>query len=87
MKTLVWVEHDSSTIKDATLAAVSAASQLGDVNLLVAGSDCAGIASEGAKIVGVGAVYLADDIAYKNGLAENVAPLIADLMELSTTLL
>lgn len=81
MKTLVWVEHDSSTIKDATLAAVSAASQLGDVNLLVAGSDCAGIAAEGAKIVGVGTVYLADDIAYKNGLAENVAPLIADLME------
>jgi electron transfer flavoprotein alpha subunit len=81
MKTLVWVEHDSSTIKDATLAAVSAASQLGDVNLLVAGSDCAGIAAEAAKIVGVGTVYLADDIAYKNGLAENVAPLIADLME------
>jgi len=81
MKTLVWVEHDSSTIKDATLAAVSAASQLGDVNLLVAGSDCAGVAAEAAKIVGVGTVYLADDIAYKNGLAENVAPLIADLME------
>ena len=81
MKTLVWVEHDSSTIKDATLAAVSAASQLGDVNLLVAGSDCAGVAAEAAEIVGVGTVYLADDIAYKNGLAENVAPLIADLME------
>ncbi len=81
MKTLVWVEHDSSTIKDATLAAVSAASQLGDVNLLAAGSDCAGIAAEAAKIAGVGTVYLADDIAYKNGLAENVAPLIADLME------
>ena len=81
MKTLVWVEHDSSTMKDATLAAVSAASQLGVVNLLVAGSDCAGVAAEAAKIVGVGTVYLADDIAYKNGLAENVAPLIADLME------
>ena len=81
MKTLVWVEHDSSTIKDATLAAVSAASQLGDVNLLVAGSDCAGVAAEAAEIGGVGTVYLADDIAYKNGLAENVAPLIADLME------
>ena len=37
MKTLVWVEHDGSTVKDATLAAVTAASKLGEVHLLVAG--------------------------------------------------
>ena len=35
MKTLVWVEHDGSTVKDATLAAVTAASKLGGVDLLV----------------------------------------------------
>ena len=37
MKTLVWVEHDGTTVKDATLAVVTAASQLGEVHLLVAG--------------------------------------------------
>ena len=40
MKTLVWVEHDNSEMKDATLAAVTAASQMGEVHLLVAGSGC-----------------------------------------------
>ncbi|MET0310193.1 MAG: electron transfer flavoprotein subunit alpha/FixB family protein, partial [Sphingomonas sp.] len=81
MKTLVWVEHDNSQVKDATLAAVTAASQLGEVHLLVAGSGCAGVADQAAKIAGVGKVHLADDAAYGHALAENVAPLIAGLME------
>ena len=37
MKTLVWVEHDGTAVKDATLSAVTAAAQLGEVHLLVAG--------------------------------------------------
>ena len=41
MKTLVWVEHDGSTVKDATLSAVTAASKLGEVHLLVAGQGVA----------------------------------------------
>ncbi len=81
MKTLVWVEHDNKHVKDATLAAVTAASQLGEVHLLVAGSGAAGVADEAAKIAGVGKVHLADDAAYEHALAENVAPLIASLME------
>ena len=81
MKTLVWVEHDNSEMKDATLSVVTAASQLGDVDLLVAGSGCAGVADQAAKVAGVGAVHLADDAAYANALAENVAPLIAGLMD------
>jgi electron transfer flavoprotein alpha subunit len=81
MKTLVWVEHDNKHVKDATLAAVTAASQLGEVHLLVAGSGAAGVADEAAKIAGVGKVHLADDSAYEHALAENVAPLIATLME------
>ncbi|NOU04094.1 MAG: electron transfer flavoprotein subunit alpha/FixB family protein, partial [Novosphingobium sp.] len=80
MKTLVWVEHDNAAVKDATLAVVTAASQLGEVHLLVAGSGCKGVADEAAKIAGVGKVHLADDPAYANALAENVAPLVADLM-------
>jgi electron transfer flavoprotein alpha subunit len=81
MKTLVWVEHDNKAVKDATLATVTAASKLGEVHLLVAGSGCAAVADEAAKIAGVGKVHLADDAAYEHALAENVAPLIAKLME------
>ena len=80
MKTLVWVEHDNATLKDATLAAVTAAGKLGEVHLLVAGSGCAGVAEQAAKIAGVGKVHLADDAAYANALAENVAPLVVELM-------
>ena len=79
-KTLVWVEHDNASLKDATLAVVTAAAQLGEVHLLVAGAGCAAVADEAAKIAGVAKVHLADNAAYANALAENVAPLVADLM-------
>ena len=80
MKTLVLVEHEGGAIKDATFAAVTAASKLGDVHLLVAGSNVGGVAEQAAKIAGVGKVHVADDPAYEHQLAENVAPLAAQLM-------
>ncbi|MBY0305591.1 MAG: FAD-binding protein [Sphingomonas sp.] len=80
MKTLVWVEHDGATVKDATLSAVTAASQLGDVHLLVAGQGIGAVADAAAKIAGVGKVHVADDAAFAHALAENVAPLVAELM-------
>ncbi len=80
MKTLVWVEHDNSAMADATLAAVTAASKLGEVHLLVAGSGCRAVAEQAAAVAGVGKVHLADDAAYANALPENVAPLVVDLM-------
>jgi electron transfer flavoprotein alpha subunit len=81
MKTLVWVEHDGAAVRDATLAAVTAASQLGEVHLIVAGHGVDGAAQAAAQIAGVGKVHVADDAAYANALAENVAPLIAGLMD------
>ncbi|TPG40397.1 electron transfer flavoprotein subunit alpha/FixB family protein [Sphingomonas koreensis] len=80
MKTLVWVEHDGKSVKDATLAVVTAAAKLGEVHLLVAGEGVDGVAAEAAKIAGVGKVHVADDAAYAHALAENVAPLIVELM-------
>ncbi len=80
MNTLVWVEHDNASVKDATLSAVTAAAKLGDVTALVAGADCDGAAQAAAQIAGVGKVLKADDAAYGNALAENVAPLIVQLM-------
>ena len=81
MNTLVLVEHDNSTVGDATLAVVTAASKLGEVHALVAGKDCSAVAEAAAKIAGVTKVLKADDPAYEHGLAENIAPLAASVME------
>jgi electron transfer flavoprotein alpha subunit len=80
MKTLVWVEHEGGQLKDASLAVVTAASKLGEVHLIVAGSNIGAVAEQAAKIAGVGKVHVADDAAYDHALAENVAPLIAEMM-------
>jgi electron transfer flavoprotein alpha subunit len=80
VKTLVWVEHDGSAVKDATLSAVTAASKLGEVHLLVVGQGLDAVAAAAAKIAGVGKVHVADDAAFAHALAENVAPLIVELM-------
>ena len=80
MKTLVLVEHEGGKVKDATLSTVTAAGQLGEVHLLVAGQGVGAVAEAAAKIAGVGKVHVADDAAYANNLAENVAPLAAGLM-------
>ncbi|MGO4169325.1 electron transfer flavoprotein subunit alpha/FixB family protein [Novosphingobium sp. YAF33] len=80
MKTLVWVEHDNASVKDATLHTVTAAAKLGEVHLLVAGAGCRAAAEAAAKIAGVAKVHVADNAAYEHALAENVAPLIVELM-------
>ena len=81
MKTLVLVEHDGSSIKDATLATVTAASQLGEVHLLVAGKGVGGVGEAAARIAGVQKVHVADAAHLEHQLAEDVAPLALKLME------
>ena len=73
MTALVFVEHDNTEIKDATLAAVTAAGAFGDIHLLVAGSGCGSVAEMAAKIAGVSKVLVADDSAYAHPLAEEIA--------------
>ncbi|HEX8535008.1 MAG TPA: electron transfer flavoprotein subunit alpha/FixB family protein [Allosphingosinicella sp.] len=81
MIALVLVEHEGGQLKDATLATVTAASKLGEVHLLVAGENVGGVAEEAARIAGVAKVHVADNAAYAHGLAENVAPLVVELMQ------
>ncbi len=81
MSVLVLVEHDGSHIKDATLATVTAASQLGDVHALVVGNNLDGIAQAAAKIAGVAKVLAASSTELEHQLAEAVAPIAAKLME------
>jgi electron transfer flavoprotein alpha subunit len=80
MKTLVWVEHDGSTIKDATMSAVTAASQLGEVHLLVAGQGVGSVAEAAARIAGVKRVLVADEDAFDHILPEAIAQLVVALM-------
>jgi electron transfer flavoprotein alpha subunit len=81
MSVLVLVEHDGSVIKDATLATVTAAAKLGDVDALVVGNNVEAVAQAAAKIAGVGKVYTASSPALEHQLAEAVAPVAAKLME------
>jgi electron transfer flavoprotein alpha subunit len=80
MKTLVLVEHDGKAVKDATLVAVTAASQLGEVHLLVVGANVGAVAEAAAKIAGVNTVHVADAANLGHPLAESVAPIAARLM-------
>ncbi|USZ14358.1 FAD-binding protein [Moraxella sp. FZFQ2102] len=80
MAILVYAEHDNKELKSATLATVTAATQMGgDVHLLVAGAGCQAVAEQAAKVAGVGKVLVADNAAYANQLAENVSLLVKDL--------
>ena len=84
MTALVLAELNGGEIADATLATVTAAQALGGpVHLLVAsdGDNAQSAAQAGAAIAGVEKVLLAKDAAYGAMLAENVAPLVAKLME------
>ncbi len=77
MTALVFAEPHGDSVADATLATVTAAAALGGpVHVLALGAGNAH-----AAIAGVEKVLVADDAAYANGLAENVAPLIASLMD------
>ncbi len=83
MSALVLAEHDGGKLNPATLATVTAAAAVGGpVHVLVAGGgDASAAADEAAKVEGVEKVLLASDAAYAGQLAENVAPLVAGLME------
>lgn len=80
MSILVYVEHDNSSVKGATLNTVAAARAIGgDIHLLVAGHNCGAAAQAAAKIEGVAKVLVADDAAYAHQLAENISVLVAEL--------
>lgn len=74
MTTLVIAEHDNAALKGSTLNTVTAAVKCGgDVHVLVAGHNAAGVAAAAAQIAGVSKVLHADAAHFAHGLAENVA--------------
>ena len=82
MNILVVAEHTNASLGDATLNAVSAATELGsEIHVLVAGSECADAAAQASNIAGVTKVLVADDASYAHMLAENTAALIVSLAD------
>lgn len=82
MAVLVIAEHDNSTLKPATLNAVTAAQEVGGpLHVLVAGSGCAAAAQAAAKIAGVEKVRVAEASHYAHPLAEGLAALVVGLAQ------
>ncbi|HEX7199918.1 MAG TPA: FAD-binding protein [Dongiaceae bacterium] len=80
MRVLLIAEHDNAGLKPATLNAVTAAKAIGgELVILVAGHNARPAAEAAAAIPGVAKVLLADDPAYANRLAENLAKLVVGL--------
>ncbi|MEC8887052.1 MAG: FAD-binding protein [Pseudomonadota bacterium] len=82
MSILVLADHNNETLNGATLNVVAAAQKIGgDITVLVAGSGAQAVADAAAKVAGVSKVLLADNAAYANQLAENVAALVAEVVK------
>ncbi len=80
MAILVVAAHDNKAVRANVANAVAAATQLGsDVHVLVAGQNCGDAAKSAAALQGVTKVLQAEDAAYANWLAEDVAPLVVKL--------
>ena len=80
MSVLVVAEHDNSVLRPVTLNVLAAAREIGgEIDVLVAGSECAEVAQSAAAIAGVSRVLSADAPAYAHQLAENLALLVAEV--------
>ncbi|WP_424932789.1 electron transfer flavoprotein subunit alpha/FixB family protein [Amaricoccus macauensis] len=80
MAVLVYAKHDNSSLNDATLKTMSAAKAMGgDITLLVAGDNCAGVAEEAAKLDGATKVLHVEGAQYGHRLAEPLTDLFLSL--------
>ncbi|WP_432698473.1 electron transfer flavoprotein subunit alpha/FixB family protein [Marinobacterium sp. YM272] len=79
MTTLLIADHDNTRLSSHTAKALTAASKLGEVHLLVAGHDVAAVADEAARLVGVSKVLVADHPELSHQLAESLASTILAL--------
>ncbi|HCH23522.1 MAG TPA: electron transfer flavoprotein subunit alpha [Oceanospirillaceae bacterium] len=80
MTVLVIAVHENGALAGATLHTITAAQQIGgDLDVLVAGSDCAAAAQAAAAVAGVSRVRVADDASLTGYMAENMADLIISI--------
>lgn len=80
MSILILVEHDNKSLNSATLNTVAAAQKIGgEITLLIAGENVQNVVDAAKQVEGAAKVLVADNTAYANQLAENVAELIKKL--------
>jgi electron transfer flavoprotein alpha subunit len=88
MAVLLLAEHDNSSLAPATAKALTAARAFGgDVDILVVGENCRGVAEAAAKLDGVRKVFLAEAPHLAQRLAEETAATVLPLMQSYTVLL
>lgn len=77
---LVLAEHDNLDLKKSTENTLRAASELpGEITVLVAGYNCASVATAASFLPRVSKVLLCDAPCYQHDLAENLAQLLVEL--------
>lgn len=83
MKILVLAEHDHKNLRPLSKAAITAATQLGkSCDILVVGNASSEVvAQQAASVKGVNQVLWVNDPIYDHALAENLTPVIVNLMQ------
>ncbi len=82
MTTLVVAEHEAGALRPATLNVISAAKAIGnDITVLLAGQGAGDVATAAGNVDGVSKVLHADDAAYAQEIAENIASLVMSVAE------
>ena len=76
LSTLVVGEHDGQNVTEATLAAVTAASSLGPITLLLGGEGCKAAAESAASVAGVSSVAYSEAASLTKGVSEDWAPAV-----------
>ncbi|MCY4149253.1 MAG: FAD-binding protein [Gammaproteobacteria bacterium] len=80
MRTLVVTECEKGVVVPATLNTITAARQIGgEVDVLVAGHDCSGIADSMSKVSGVDRILCCEHADFENHITENLAGLVESL--------
>jgi electron transfer flavoprotein alpha subunit len=88
MSILIYADHNNVQLHGSLRNTITAATQIGgDVHVLIAGHNCAGIANEAAQIAGVKEVLFADDATLANHLAENATALVMSIAKNYTHIL
>ena len=78
MKTLVIVDHNNNKLEKSTLNTIKAAIQLENVDLLVLSDSCKDICNELIHIKNINNIFINENDAFKNQLAEDSANFIAE---------
>ena len=80
MAILIVAEHNNNSLNNITSHVVSAAQQLNEpIHLLVAGTECEAVVAQAQQLATVELVLVANNSAYQNHLAENLAALVHSL--------